>query len=427
MTTRKLNDSNIFKDGAHLTRVKDPSASPIDVGDFLVIGRDETCGITVMDDFVSGRHARIEKKEDGYLLRDLRSRNGTYLNGTRICEAYLANGDRIRCGHTELTFENSSEPLNVGPILTSKNEFWQEQLARIPSIAATDLAVLLTGPSGTGKDILANAIHRMSSRKQGPFVGVNCSALSESLIESELFGHVRGSFTGATHDRQGAFEVARGGTLFLDEIGDLPLSLQPKLLRALENRQIRPVGADKTVETDIRVVAATHQNLRLKVAEGSFRSDLYFRLNVVQIQAPPLALRLEDFDDLFYNFAKLYHVSFSFDAVQRLKQHPWPGNIRELKNVVARAKAYHPNLQVQLEDVERLLDIPVSITPDLSQKANRSFLRDLEYEIIKSSLIANRGNQRKTATELGLPKSTLHDRIRSYGIDVTALLKGAPA
>ena len=238
---------------------------------------------------------------------------------------------------------------------------------------------------------------------------------------------MKGSFTGSTHDRKGAFEAARGGTLFLDEIGDLPLELQPKLLRALENREIRPVGSDKVIETDVRIVAATHKNLPEQVRKKTFREDLYFRLNICKLNPPALVDRIEDFEDLIYSFAKIMRVRFSFGAVQKLKEHPWPGNIRELKNTVARAAAYMPGQHIQPEHIAQLLD-PVTLTQqstfvgDNNEQRGGPLIKEIEREMIIQRLIANKGNQRRTAADLGVPKSTLHDRIRSYKIDIDNLL-----
>lgn len=429
MITCNLN-APVSSDIGFLTWKDASRAQQIEIGDFLTLGRDPSNHIVLEDAFTSSRHARIERKEKGFILRDMRSRNGTFLNGARIFEAQLSDGDRIRIGQTDMIFHWNNQENDPKPtLMTSKNPAWQTQLEKLPNIAGAPFPVLLTGPSGTGKDLLAQQIHRLSPRKGGPFVSVNCSALSESLVESELFGHVRGSFTGATNDRKGAFEAARGGTLFLDEIGDLPLSLQPKLLRALENSQIRPVGSDKSVETDVRIVAATHHDLKRLVCEEKFRADLYFRLHVVQIQAPCLRDRLEDFDDLFYAFAKAMRVRFSFAAIQKLKAHPWPGNIRELKNAISRAKAYWGTIEVGENEIPLILDVMPTQNSAADNanggfKAGRSIIKEIEYEMIKSRLIANRGNQRKTAADLGMPKSTLHDRIKVYGIDVNKLTNG---
>lgn len=424
MITRNLAAAP-HSDMGFLTWTQSSREQQVEVDEFLTIGRDSSNHIVLEDAFVSSRHARIERKPNGFLLRDIQSRNGTFINGARIFSALLNDGDRVRIGETDLRFTwtriEASDPFE----LTSKNITWNHQLARLPNIAQSLFPVLLTGPSGSGKDVLAQAIHRQSTRRNFPFVSVNCSALSEALVESELFGHVRGSFTGATNDRKGAFEAARGGSLFLDEIGDLPLSLQPKLLRALENNQIRPVGSDRSIQTDVRILAATHHDLKRLVLEEKFRSDLYFRLHVIRIEAPPLIERMEDFDDLFYSLARQMRVRFSFGAIQRLKQHRWPGNIRELRNVIARAKAYCGDGEVEPSDVDQMIDVLPSEKPSPSTgfRPSRSVIREIESEMIKSRLIANRGNQRKTAADLGMPKSTLHDRIRSYGINVEKLLE----
>ncbi len=429
MTTRNLALSGALTDTGFIQWKDAQRSYQVELGPFLTIGREASNHIVLDDDFVSGRHARIEKRESGFLLRDLRSRNGILVNGTRVIEAQLSDGDRIRIGSADLGFSVQKAGLTDNPAMTSKNLIWNAQLKRLGGIAESPFPVLITGPSGTGKDILAQNLHRLSGRHNGPFVGVNCSALSESLVESELFGHVRGSFTGATGDRKGAFEAARGGTLFLDEVGDLPLSLQPKLLRALENNQIRPVGSDRSIQTDVRIVAATHHEIKKLVYDGRFRADLYFRLHVIALHAPSLSARMEDFEDLFYHFARELRVRFSYTAIQKLKAHDWPGNIRELKNVIARAKALHGSDEILDHQVTGLLDLfPVDMSPPASEhqhggfKAGRSIIKEIEFEMIKTRLIANHGNQRRTAMDLGIPKSTLHDRIRTYGIDVEKLL-----
>lgn len=357
-------------------------------------------------------------------MRDLRSRNGTFVNGARIFEAQLNDGDRIRIGRSNWsTWQKEAGPTED---MTSLNAVWKARLDKLPNVASSQFPVLLTGPSGCGKDVLAQRIHKLSARRGGPFVSVNCSALSEALVESELFGHLRGSFTGATGDRKGAFEAARGGTLFLDEIGDLPMTLQPKLLRALENSQIRPVGSDRSIETDVRIIAATHHDLKKLVYDERFRADLYFRLHVVQMRTPALKERMEDFETLLYHFARAMRVRFSFGAIQVLKRHDWPGNIRELKNAVARAKAFWGAEEIY-RGSRRSADRSDARSRDPAIedafKPSRSVIKEIELEMIKSRLVANRGNQRKTAADLGMAKSTLHDRVAQLsGIDVEKLV-----
>lgn len=394
------------------------NAKPIPLQEFMTLGRDNQCQIQISDDKVSDRHARLERKENGYLVKDLRTAFGTFVNGTQIIEAYLNTGDILRLGEQEFTFLSDSEN-HESFSLKSKNTVWNEELQNLIHVAQTEFPILILGPSGTGKDVIAHALQMGSQRNKGPFVTVNCSALSETLVESELFGHVKGSFTGAVTDRKGAFESARGGTLFLDEIGDLSYNLQAKLLRALENSEIRPVGSDRTIKTDVRIIAATHQNLHDKIRDGSFRSDLYFRLNVVAVTPPALSLRMEDFEDLVYTFAKKMRVRFSFGAIARMKKHPWPGNIRELKNMVTRASALYPHIYIEENHVEKLLDKTL-LKPNEELPGNDiPVIKEIEKQMILKRLSANRGNQRRTALDLGMPKSTLHDRLKYYNIDVT--------
>lgn len=400
------------------------SSLAMNLGDSTVLGLDAAWPGPHTDLSIQDRHARIEKKENGYVIRDLRSPEGTFVNGTKINEAWLQDGDEINIGSAFCFFQSGDKPPMVDLGIHSKSAVWSAQLKRLASVARSPFPVLLLGPSGTGKEILAEKIHSNSERHHGPFVRVNCSALTETLVESELFGHIKGSFTGAINDRKGAFESARGGTLFLDEIGDLPYGLQAKLLRALENNEIRPVGSDKTIQTDVRILAATHQNLLQKIRSGEFRTDLYYRLNVVSVSPPALCDRMEDFEDLLYTFAKLMRVRFSHDAIQKLKKHKWPGNIRELKNTVARASAFFPREQIMIDHVDEILDKAGMTIETVSggfpmpeAPGELPVIKEIERQMIVKRLIANRGNQRRTAQDLGMPKSTLHDRLKLYAID----------
>ncbi len=429
MKTMNLNLRTLATEKGYITVISENLRKTFEIEGYALIGRDSQCSICISDSFMSLRHARIEKTGPGYILRDLRSRNGTFVNGNRIIEAHLHDNDRFRVGITEFIFTFERDQ-SVNPLFVqSKNSAWHEQLSRLPAMAASPYPVLILGPSGTGKEVLANLIHRFSNRNGGPFLSVNCSALTESLAESELFGHTKGSFTGATADRKGAFESARGGTLFLDEIGDLPLNIQPKLLRALENHEIKPVGADRPIPIDVRIVAATNQDLKKQVQAGKFRDDLYFRIHILQLIPPALKDRMEDFDNLLKYFAGDQPLQFDFEAYTILQNYPWPGNIRELRNMITRTLALFPGQIITPSQLSQLLDhsamtalIENVDSPNLQNQTNevgsvRQNILDLERRIIIDRLRFFSGNQRRTALALGIPKSTLHDRIKKYNID----------
>jgi len=395
--------------------------TPIELNDLFLIGKDPFCNLSLKDESLEERHARIECKGYAYLIRDLRSNLGTFVNELPVTEAYLHEGDVLKFGQYSFLFSIHQKNQSQGIGMTSKNMGWDIELSSLGNVAKTEFPVLLMGPSGAGKEIIASALHQHSFRSRKPYIIVNCSALSETLVESELFGHIKGSFTGATSDRRGAFEMAHGGTLFLDEIGDLPYSMQAKLLRAIENQEIRPLGSEKTVKVNVRIIAATHHDLRKKAQSGEFRADLLYRLNVITITPPALKDRMEDFDDLLNKFCRQYKVRISTAALDQLKQHTWPGNIRELKNFVSRASAYFPNTYIEEGHLSKLLDVipitNVNVVLDKYKETRLPSMKALEKELIIKRLTINLGNQRKTSEDLGLPKSTLHDRLRLYGIN----------
>jgi two-component system, NtrC family, response regulator AtoC len=288
------------------------------------------------------------------------------------------------------------------------------------SVAPTDATVLITGETGTGKELMARAIHHWSPRAEQSFVAVNCAALAESLLESELFGHEKGSFTGAVSQRRGRFELAHGGTLFLDEVGEMTHALQSKLLRVLQEGTFERVGGTKTVTVDVRVIAATNRDLQRLVAERVFREDLYYRLSVFPILLPPLRERPADIlplaDHVLRQASRRFGkriVGFADEVPALLQGYAWPGNIRELQNVIERA--------VILCREERIpsahLHLPLS-SPALSPGAPKATLRELEREAILAALAANKGNRRKAADELGIGLRTLYTRLREYGISV---------
>ena len=421
MLTQKIHTKENKQSYGFLRWSEDSHIEQREITSFISIGRNKENIIVLDDHCTSRRHCRIQRKEDeGFILQDINSRNGTFLNSNRIFKALLKNNDRIQVGNREFifSFERFDNHWNIHT--KSKNPYWNQQLSTLPNIAKSNMPVLITGPSGTGKEMLAKLIHRYSHRSKGPMISINCSALSESLIESEFFGHIKGSYTGALTSRKGAFMAANGGSLFLDEIGDLSLHLQPKLLRALEYQEIKAVGSDYVTKTDIRIIAATHQDLTLKVAQNTFRSDLYFRLYVLNLSLPHLRNRMEDFDDLLNFFCNEYNISFSSKATHLLKQHSWPGNIRELKNTVARAKALFSGTIVEEDKIKQLLYTPI-LTMEKQREAFKELrmpvIKKIEKDLIVKAMVLHRGNQKKVAEELGLPQSTLSERIKKYEIN----------
>src|SRR5450432_2873828 len=321
-------------------------------GDRLRIGMAPENDLVLPDDTVSRHHCELTRAADGVHVHDLGSTNGTKLQGARVTEAVVQPGVVLKVGEIEIAVRLAVRSVEVMP--SDKTWFGGaigQSLAMrsifgiLERIAPTDATVLLEGETGTGKDVLARAIWTESPRAQGPFVVVDCGAVSYSLLESELFGHERGAFTGAVAARQGAFEMADGGTVFLDEIGELPLDVQPKLLRVLETKEFRRVGGNRTLKTNVRVLAATKRNLQREVQAGKFREDLYFRLAVVPITVPPLRGRREDIPALVEYILKagsqndptLGALSMADEAISALTAHDWPGNVRELRNVLERA------------------------------------------------------------------------------------------
>ena len=282
--------------------------------------------------------------------------------------------------------------------------------------APTDATVLIEGETGTGKELVAKALHRLSRRARGPLVAVNCAALPETLAESELFGHAKGAFTGADKPRAGRFREADGGTLFLDEIGEMPLALQAKLLRVIQEGEVQPLGVDKPQSVDVRLVAATNRNLGELAAEGKFRSDLYYRLNVVPLGLPPLRDRREDVGTLAGHFLRGTGRKFSAEAMASLERYPWPGNVRQMENVVARLKVLKPEGDFQLADLPQEIRGAQPL-PAIPQNAATGVdlyaaLGDLEDRLIREALERSGGNKNQAAKSLGLNRTTLVEKLR---------------
>ena len=315
-----------------------------------LIGSAPHVTVPIADRAVSRLHAEIELRDDGVWVRDLGSRNGTWVDEILVERARLGDGNRLRLGGVTLSVSLAGAPTRVplwphdefGP-LVARSEGMRELFLRLSQYAATDSAVLVQGETGTGKELVAEAIHAASARREGPFVVVDCAALPETLLESELFGHVKGAFTGAATAREGAFEAAHGGTAFLDEIGEVPLAMQPKLLRILESQTVRRLGETEHRRVDVRFLSATNRDLQAMVASGAFREDLYFRLAVLPVVIPPLRARSEDVPLLLSRFlAKKPSVRIDDALMADLMGHRWAGNVRELRSFAERAMAIGP-------------------------------------------------------------------------------------
>ncbi len=313
----------------------------------VLVGQSVTCRIRLSDRGVSRRHASILQKNGGLLLRDLSSTNGTYVDGVRVIEAWVHAAGSVRLGNTTLRFDRVGEPMPVEPsgddhfgrlIGASLEMRCLYPLAR--NLAGSMIPIVIEGETGTGKEVLAEAIHEASPRKNGPYVVFDCTASPATLIESELFGHERGAFTGATELRKGVFEQAHGGSLLIDEVGDLPLALQSRLLRVIDRGEFRRVGGDRWQRVDVRLIAATRRDLDHEVAEGRFRDDLFHRLAVGRLELPPLRRREGDIRRLVEHFAKQFGETIPPQVLARWEEEPWPGNVRELRNAVARAAAF---------------------------------------------------------------------------------------
>jgi DNA-binding NtrC family response regulator len=317
--------------------------------DEILLGCAEGADLRLADPTVSRNHCAIRMTTKGPLLKDLGSTNGTKVEGVEVREAYVPPGAVLDLGHTRVRFTPLGESVEI-PLLQAERfgRLWGRSVAmrRLFAVAAqvapTDVTVLLEGETGTGKDALAEAIHQASQRASAPLVVVDCGAIPPQLMEAELFGHERGAFTGADRARAGAFEEADGGTLFLDEIGELPLALQPKLLRVLEAREVKRIGHVQGRKVDVRVIAATNRDLREEVNRGTFRQDLYYRLEVVRLRIAPLRERPEDVPALIEHFRRSVRPGadlppLSEEVLQHFCSHPWPGNVRELRNAVERA------------------------------------------------------------------------------------------
>jgi two-component system, NtrC family, response regulator GlrR len=423
----------VFQDRVEVSamelRVGDAPGIPLHV-DPLVVGTHSDCDVVLSDPRVSRRHCRLSLGGRGVLVEDLSSKNGTFVGGVEVGRAWLTVNTPIVVGDTRLFVRELGGSVEVP--LSPETHFgdaigasirMRALFAHLERAAKADVTVLLLGESGTGKELLAQGIHSTSTRRGAPFIPFDCGAVPPTLIESELFGYARGAFTGANTDRKGVLAAANGGTLFLDEIGELPLDLQPKLLRAIDAGQFRPVGGPAYESFDARVVAATHRPLRQYVANGTFRQDLFYRLAVVEVRVPPLRERRDDIELLVQRFLESQSPPRSVrdlprGALAMLQAHDWPGNVRELKNAVARLLLFPES---------EPLDLPGAITgqPDgrlalpihLPLRAAREQIVDaFERAYIVAKLKETSGNVSRTADAMNVSRQFLHRLMDRHGV-----------
>ena len=392
----------------------------------VVVGTASTADIKIDDEAVSRVHCALEPREDGLWVFDLDSRNGTYVNDVRVSGARVAPIDRIRVGQTVLRVDYEVDPTEVAlwPLdrfgaLVGQSIAMRELFARMHRVAGTDTSVLLQGESGTGKELAARAIHAMSARHEEPFVVVDCGAIPETLLEAELFGASKGAYTGADTNRMGMIEAANGGTLLFDEIGELPLRLQPKLLRFLESRTIRRVGEHDQRSVDARIIAATHRDLGSMVNDGAFREDLYFRLAVVPLTLPPLRHRLDDLPALLQHFLPT-QAPPPEDLVAKLRARPWYGNVRELRNFVERMQVLGVDEALDVvrpgSQVRREGDFP-PVALDVPFKELRDqWVSHLERDYIGRLLEQYDGNISAAAKAAGIDRTYVHRLVNKHGL-----------
>ncbi|MDB4966742.1 MAG: response regulator HsfA [Myxococcales bacterium] len=385
------------------------------------VGKAEGCDLLLTDGAVSRRHLELVVTANGILVRDLESKNGSFFGGARFAEVTVGAGAVVTIGQTELRLCADRGP-RVEPStaesfggLVGRSLVMRELFALLERVAASDAPILIEGETGTGKELAAEAIAAVS-RGAAPLAVCDLGAVTSSLIESELFGHVRGAFTGADADRDGAFVVADGGTLFLDEVGELELALQPRLLRVLERRQVKPIGGRGFRQVDVRVIAATNRDLALEVQEGRFRSDLFYRLSVLRVRLPPLRDRKEDVPLLLDRFIVQSgaDVTVSADARALLADYDWPGNVRELKNVVRRALSL---LGEERVITPRHLGIADQVvTPERFHEAKQSLVAEWEIDYLRRLLVRTGGNMTRAARIAGLERAYLYRLVKKHGL-----------
>jgi DNA-binding NtrC family response regulator len=398
----------------------------------MTIGSGSGNDVLLSDPTISRRHLVIEPLPDGVILRDLGSTNGSFVQGARFQELTLGFGTEVTIGQTVLKYVPQEEALEVEPSdeesygsLAGRDPKLRKLFRLLADVAASDATVLIEGETGTGKELFAEEIHQHSARRTGPFVVFDCGAVPKELIESALFGHLRGAFTGAVTDRPGAFEEADGGTLFLDEIGELAPEVQPALLRALDKRAVRPVGGTSYTQVSVRVVAATNRNLRAEIAAKRFREDLYYRLAVVRMHVPPLRERPDDIPLLVEHFARQFSggraLEVSREELERLRHHSWPGNVRELRNVIERACALTHGGKLEIDEAfdEKTGGAGTGAAVDIDlpfKEAKAQLIDTFEREYIRAQLKRHEGNLSAAARSAEVDRKHFRELLRKHGL-----------
>ena len=413
-----------------VAKTPDGKEIPIDV-DPLVIGRDEGAQIRVSDPEVSAIHCELRAVNEGVLVKDLGSTNGTFVGALRIREAVITTASEVLVGQTRIAIEpTGKQRVDVGYSdrfgdLVGTSPKMRRVFGVLEKVANTALSILILGETGTGKEVVAKSVHGASDRKNGPFVVLDCGSIPSSLAESILFGHEKGVFTGATERKKGALADAHGGTLFLDELGELPLDLQPKLLRALAERQVKRVGGNAFEPIDVRVLAATRRDLGVEMNAGRFRSDLFFRIAQVRVEMPALRERLGDLPLLVEEICKRVGKPEAAPVVegwidQRLGNYDWPGNVRELVNV-AQVAATLADTPEAIDDVLTLARDSVADQPQRPQtafaEAKRGAIAGFESDYFAQLSRVAKGNVSEMARQSGMERHHVRAYLRKYGIE----------
>jgi DNA-binding NtrC family response regulator len=399
-------------------------------GHSVYFGSAPGCEMVLSDKTVSRKHLKAELVGETVILQDQDSTNGTFIQGSRFKEIEIGYGAEFKLGRTvikylpeeEIVEPEPSEQTSFGQLLGVDTKM-RQLFKLMQDVAATNATVLIEGETGTGKELIAEEIHNHSDRRDGPFVVFDCGSVPHELIESMLFGHVKGSFTGAITDRKGAFAEAHGGTIFLDEIGEMALDLQPSLLRVLDKKAVRKVGSNQYERIDVRVVAATNRDLRAEVAKKTFREDLYYRLAVIRVSVPPLRERGLDIPQLVNYFIRSFSsdkpLSVAAEDMARLRRHSWPGNVRELRNVIERSCLLARGGTINLEDA--LHEEPaqsLGIRTDLPFKEAKGQLVEMfEREYIEDLMRRHKMNLSAAAREAQIDRKHLRELIRKYDLD----------